>query len=95
MKQNDINETDIELMLQRYARQRMEQQILDEGDALYSHHLRRASLRHYGVTAFVAVLLVVSLWGATPQVSAQATNRATLADRHAAIATTDLIIHNL
>jgi len=95
MKPNAINETDIELMLQRCARQRMEQQLLDEGDALYRHHLRRVSLRHYSITAFATVLLVVSLWEFTPPVPARATSQASPAARQAAIATTDLIIRNL
>ena len=94
MKTNNIDESDIELLLQRHTRHCMERQVVEEGDALYSTYLRRANRRHY-VTACAALLVAVSLWGVTPKVSAQATSRATLAERSEAIATSDIIIRNL
>ena len=95
MKPNSINETDIELLLQQHARRCVEQELLDEGDAMYSTYLRRANIRHYVVTACAAVLMVAALWGVTPQVSAKATSHATLTERSEAIATSDIIIQNL
>lgn len=95
MKTNNIDESDIELLLQRHTRHCVEQQVVEEGDALYSTYLRRANRRHYVVTACAALLMAVSLWGVTPKVSAQATSRATLAERSEAIATSDIIIRNL
>lgn len=95
MKPNSIDETDIDQLLQQHTRRCVERQLLDEGDALYSSYLRRANLRHYAATLCAAVLLVAALWGASPQVSAQATSHASLSERNEAIATSDIIIRNL
>lgn len=95
MKTNSVNETDIELLLQQHTRRCVEQELLEEGDALYSTYLRRANRRHYAATAFAAVVMVAALWGVTPQVSAKATSQATLTERSEAIATSDIIIQNL
>ena len=95
MKQNSVNENDIEQMLIRHTRRSVEQQLLAEVNELYGRTVRLADLRHYAVTLFAAVLLVGLLWQASPPASAQATSAAPVTQCYNAIAISDTIIQNL
>lgn len=90
-----LDEKDIELMLQQHTRHCAEQRTLDDMRAHYSSSLHRANRRHYAIVACVALLLMPSLWVATPRVQAQATSHGTIADTRQAVATAEQIIQNL
>ena len=55
MKQNSVNENDIEQMLIRHTRRSVEQQLLAEVNEQYGRTVRLADLRHYAATLFAAV----------------------------------------
>lgn len=90
-----LDEKDIELMLQQHTRHCAEQRTLDDMRAHYGSYLRRANRRHYAIVACMALLLIPSLWVATPRVQAQATSHGTIADNRQAVATAEQIIQNL